>query len=50
MVKWNLSLNPNTQTQIRALESLSAPFGYSLETANPHMEAPKKKEMIENVN
>jgi hypothetical protein len=28
---------------------MSPPFGYSLETTNLHMEAPKKKEMIEKV-
>lgn len=43
MVKWNLNLNPSNQTQIRALENLSPPFGYSLETTSPVVEAPKKK-------
>jgi hypothetical protein len=50
MVKWNLCLNPINQTQIKMLENLSAPFGYSLSTESPHVEAPKKKEIIENVN
>jgi hypothetical protein len=49
MVKWNLSLNPINQSQIRMLENLSVPFGFSLETESPHVEAPKKKEIIENV-
>lgn len=42
MPKWNIVLN-SSQSQSRALDNLTAPFGYSLETTSPHVEAPRKK-------
>ena len=43
MPKWNIALNPSTQSQASSLENLPAPFGYSLSTNIPAVESPKKK-------
>lgn len=37
MPKWNINLIPNSTVQSKSVESLSAPFGYSLETTSPHV-------------
>lgn len=49
MPKWNISLAPNSERQALQIKMLPEPFGFCRELAEPHVEHPKKMEMIENV-
>ena len=49
MPKWTISLLPNSDREARLIDPLPEPFGFSRDVTAPHVENPKKKEMIENV-
>ncbi len=51
MPKWevNLAANLNSQIVQRQLEQLAEPFGFTKDITPPSSEAPRRRDLIENV-